>query len=113
FLNQHRKIIIESAAGMGKSTIVRQLALSAIRTSNFTPIVLEMFRLNDARLNLHDIIANKIGELGEEPKHHGIWEAVRRGNFVLFFDGYDEIAENRRHLVTQEIRSFVSKSSTE
>lgn len=109
FMRKHKRMIIRDTAGMGKTTLVKRLFLSAIDEVLAIPIIVELRRVKQGK-TLLDIVYDQIDSLAEEFDHELLLNLIQQGGFVFFFDGYDEVANEQKGTVTEEIKSLVSKA---
>ncbi len=103
-------IAIIGSAGSGKSTIVKYLFLDSVKRNFKIPIKVELRYLNDYKGSIADFIFDEIftfHKLGFSKEI--IDRLATSGNFIFFFDGYDEINSNKKEQVTNDIDQFVSK----
>lgn len=109
-LPEIRKIMITDTAGMGKSTLSKNLFLSIIDQNKAIPILIELRRLNKGK-KIIDEIVEQLGTLKGSVDKDFIFNIIDRGDFVFFFDGYDEIGPEDRPSVTTDMQSFISKAN--
>jgi len=109
FMRKHQRMIIRDTAGMGKTTLVKKLFLSAIDEVLVIPVIVELRRITK-ETSLLDIVYGQIDSLAEEFDHELLLKLIEQGGFVFFFDGYDEVANEQKGTVTEEIKSLVSKA---
>lgn len=109
FMRKHPRMIIRDTAGMGKTTLVKRLFLSAIDDVLAIPVIVELRRINQGT-TLLDIVYRQIDSLAEVFDHNLLLRLIQQGGFVFFFDGYDEVANEQKAKVTEEIKSLVSKA---
>ena len=103
--------IITGSAGSGKSMLMRHLILNAILSKEKIPVFIELRQLNQDDSSLREIIqkvlyANKF-RLDDE----FIEKALDSGHFVIFLDGLDEVALDKRRTLSREILSIAEKYS--
>lgn len=103
-------ITIIGTAGSGKSTLIKYLFVNAIKSNYKIPIKVELRYLNNYGGSLLSYIKDEI------IKFSGIAESDRiienlldSGDFVVFFDGYDEVASNKKEAITQNISQITRK----
>ncbi|WP_427873662.1 NACHT domain-containing protein [Flavobacterium sp. MMS24-S5] len=110
FLPQFRKVIIVDNGGMGKSTIMKWLFLNVIKYKKGIPIFIELRKLKNRKTIIEEIISelNPIDKVLEKDL---VTKLIAQGNFIFFFDGYDEISDIDREFVTTDLQNFISKSS--
>lgn len=109
FMRKHPKMIIRDTAGMGKTTLVKRLFLSVIDEVLAIPVIVELRRISKEN-TLLDIVQGQIDSLAEAFDRDLLLRLIQQGGFVFFFDGYDEVANEHKSMVTEEIKSLVSKA---
>ncbi|OIU71023.1 NACHT domain-containing protein [Rossellomorea aquimaris] len=109
FFSEYPKILINDKAGMGKSTLSQFLFLSAIEQRMEIPVFIELRGLKNGK-TLLDEIYNKFNYFGEEFKKEYLIDLIKKGDFIFFFDGFDEIANNELERVNKEIKDFIANS---
>lgn len=106
------KILIVDSAGMGKTTLLKYLFLCCIKEAAGIPIYIELRKLSKDKsivAFINEQLADLAG-LEESIKSQLVYELLDSGQFVLFFDGYDEIPEDQRAIVTAGLQSFIEKA---
>lgn len=110
FLPTFKKIIIVDNGGMGKSTIMKWLFLSVIKQRKGIPIFIELRKLVDGRTIIDEII-QELNPIDIQIEKDIVTKLIEQGNFIFFFDGYDEIIPKDRTFVTTDLQNFISKST--
>lgn len=109
-LDKYGRILITDTAGMGKSTLMKRMFLDVIDGQFGIPIFIELRRLNENNDILNEV-AIQLGGLNDG-FDKGILETLFvDGEFIFFFDGYDEISSSNKAFVTRNIQDFVAKAS--
>lgn len=108
-MKRHPKMMICDTAGMGKTTLMKRLFLSAIDDVLTIPIIVELRRIEKGS-TLLDIVYGQIDSLSEAFDHQLLLRLIQQGGFAFFFDGYDEVANEQKSTVTEDIKSLVSKA---
>lgn len=108
--NKYKKIVIEDTAGMGKSTLMRQMFISAIENNLGIPIFIELRNLSSDK-DIIEYIVDNLNKFGTENSKEFILEVINRGDFIFFLDGYDEIPFQQKQLVTKNLKQFVSNAN--
>lgn len=109
FLPKVKKTILIDTAGMGKSTILKFLYLSAIDNKSGIPVLVELRKLTKTT-KLIDIIYEELCELDKAFEKEVMFDLIKRGDFIFLFDGYDEITLSEREEVTSDLQDFISKA---
>ncbi|MGN8755025.1 NACHT domain-containing protein [Blautia sp. HCP3S3_C4] len=104
-----RKILILDTAGMGKSTLVKYLYLFCIENGLGTPIIIELRRLEMGQ-SVEEYITESIKLVEKGFSSGDIIELIKRGDFIFFLDGYDEISDEKKKVVTENLSKFVLAS---
>lgn len=110
FISSYQRILIVDTAGMGKSTISKKLFLSAIEENSGIPVFIELRRLNKNR-SLLDEIYQELKLVNENIDAEFVLDLIRRGDFIFFLDGYDEISSEDKKSVTEDVQRFVNNSA--
>ncbi|WP_456364879.1 NACHT domain-containing protein [Priestia aryabhattai] len=110
FATKYKKIVIEDTAGMGKSTLMKKLFISAIQKNVGIPIFIELRHLTEQN-DILDTILENINPLHGIHNKDFILEVIDRGDFIFLLDGYDEIPFQHKAQVTKHIKKFISKAS--
>ena len=110
-LDKYHRVLIRDTAGMGKSTLVKYMFLSAIDGQKNYPIPLyiELRRLNRNH-TLIDEVQNQLGAIDKEFDKRLLLEFFREGRFVFFLDGFDEILSIEKEIVTRDLHDFIFKA---
>ena len=108
-MKRHPKMIICDTAGMGKTTLVKRMFLSAIDDVLTIPVIVELRRIEKGN-TLLDIVYGQIDSLAEAFDHQLLLKLIQQGGFAFFFDGYDEVTNEQKSVVAEEIKSLVSKA---
>lgn len=109
FIPKFKKILITDTAGMGKSTVMKYLFLSCIQQNGGLPIFIDLRKLSREKTILNFIISelNAIDEYFDEDF---VRKLIRKGDFVFFLDGFDEIPFDGRESVIANLHDFIAKS---
>jgi len=103
-----RYLTIIGSAGSGKSTLVKYLFLKAIDEKFKIPIKIELRYLNNFDGDIFEYFENKI--LKNQPLNKGLTEKLlKKGKFIIFFDGFDELKSAIKPVVSKDLNEFVKK----
>lgn len=103
-------VTIIGTAGSGKSTLVKYLYVNAIKTKFKIPIKVELRYLNDYSQGLLSYIKDEVIKFSEIAESDSIIERMlNSGEFVFFFDGYDEVSSQKKETLTKDIYRITKK----
>lgn len=108
FIKKYKNILLVDEAGMGKSTIVKYLSIKTLLDGMIIPIIIELRNLEG--IEIIEYIKKQIEPLHYTIKASDLSLIIKQGNFLIFFDGYDEIEEKYKKSVTNKIKEFVNKT---
>lgn len=108
-IDKYGKILLVDSAGMGKSTIIKYLYLTTIRENRGIPVLIELRKL-EKNISIIEFILKEMNGLKEYFNSGNILSLIEGGNFIFFFDGYDEIAQESKKEVTNNLQSFISNN---
>jgi hypothetical protein len=102
------KVLLVDTAGMGKSTVSRYLFLKAIEDGCGIPVFIELRQLKTG-VSILDLIHADVSEIGELFDKDILLKLISKGDFIFFFDGFDEIPLKEREIATQYLQEFIAK----
>ena len=103
-------VTIIGTAGSRKSTLVKYLFVNAIKTKFKIPIKVELRYLNDYSGSLLSYIEEEIIKFTGIAESDKIIERMfLSGDFILFFDGYDEVSSQKKETLTKDICRITKK----
>ncbi|PXX35249.1 NACHT domain-containing protein [Undibacterium pigrum] len=109
-LQETKRILITDTAGMGKSTLMKYMLIHCIRSNFSVPIFVELRHLSRAR-TLKVLLEEELNGLDSDNDHKfeqdDLNSVLKKGQFVFFLDGYDEISFVDREEVTKSIKTFI------
>ena len=98
--------IIMGSAGCGKSMFVRHLLLDSLLSKTRVPIFVELRQFNMFDGDLFQLIIRSLTTHKFTIDAEYVRKAIEMGHFILFLDGYDEVAHERRQHVRNTIHEF-------
>jgi len=107
--NHSRCVALTDDAGMGKSTLAKFIVRSAINEGRSIPLLIELRRLRSGISILDSLCIELAG--GDSSSVAGV-ELTRlflSGNFVFVFDGYDELEDEIRGRIADEINELAAR----
>lgn len=107
FSEQYKKVVVVDTAGMGKSTLMKTMFISAIEQNKGIPVFIELRNLTKEK-DIIDVIVENISTLKETHSKDFLMEVINRGGFIFFLDGYDEIPFQYKQDVTRQLKRFIS-----
>lgn len=108
--SEPNKLLIIDTAGTGKSTLVKYLSILCVKNEWGIPFVIELRKM-EKNQSIENFMVKEIQLSNKNIKAVDIKDLIRRGDFIFFFDGYDEILEENKTYITKEIREFVTYAS--
>ncbi|MFP3667780.1 hypothetical protein SB717_21785 [Priestia sp. SIMBA_032] len=113
-LEYSKKITIFGTGGIGKSTLFKHLFLNTIRTTDLIPIFLELKYINDKNINdkeynLEDFIYESLVNLNFSLEKELFIKSLYSGNYIIFFDAFDELNSDKKSFVHKEIERITNK----
>lgn len=108
-LNEYPKLLITDTAGMGKSTMSRRMYLDVIYNNYGIPLFIELRRISEKHTIFQDIL-EQVSGLNKEFDFVLLKELLKKGGFIIFLDGYDEIPSKNKSFVTDNIQQLVDNA---
>lgn len=99
--------ILLGSGGTGKSIMMRHFFVSEIKQKDLIPLLLEL-RIYDGG-SLEDCLYDALSNLGFSLEKEYFQYALRTGAFLLLFDGYDEILDNKKIEFYHELEKFCDR----
>ncbi len=109
-LDPYKKILISDTAGMGKSTIMKWISLSIMENAMAIPILVELRNLREDN-SVIDEIFNQLNPIDKSLDRETILKFLEMGNFVILFDGFDEIQLKNQEIIIKDLRNFINKAT--
>ena len=83
--------------------------ISCIEQNIGIPILIELRRLSKTKTIVDEII-EQLNSIDENIDKQFILDLIKKGDFIFFFDGFDEISLSERSFVTIELQNFINKA---
>ncbi|NDO45842.1 NACHT domain-containing protein [Clostridium sp. MD294] len=106
---KHDKVLIVDNAGMGKSTIVKYFTMLNFQNIDRMPVVIELRNLKEVN-SIEEYIQKEMNSIHREFPLQFVKDLLNGGDFIICFDGFDEVAESERENVIKMIKNFVAKA---
>lgn len=110
FITKYKRVLLIDNAGMGKSTIIKYIYLSAINEEKGIPVLIELRKI-DKEVTIIDFIMKQINGIKENFSKDDILALIERGDFIFLLDGYDEIKDELKDKVVSSLQEFIHKAS--
>ncbi|WP_431297038.1 NACHT domain-containing protein [Rahnella sp. PAMC 25559] len=98
-INSFNHVLITDSAGMGKSTILKRIALFCIDNDKHIPIYIELRSIRNSSIS--NQIKNRLGLSSDFPD-----DTLKELPFIYLFDGIDEIPQNIKSETIQFLKEF-------
>ncbi len=108
-LSKATNVTLIGSAGCGKSMLVRHLLLDSLRTKTRVPIFIELRQFNAIAVDLPAMLRRSLMHNKFDLEEAYVERALEAGHFLLFLDGFDEIAPKLRDKVTTAIIDFAKQ----
>lgn len=109
FIPKYKNVLVSDSAGMGKSTLLKVLFLKCMEVNAGIPILIELRQLRPS-FTILDNIKSQLSTIDEAVDNDFILKLIQRGDFVFFFDGFDEIPSTHEEEVVKDINAFIDKA---
>ena len=104
-----RCIALTDDAGMGKSTLAKFIVRAAIKEDRAIPLLVELRRMRAGATILDSLCQELAGDSATSVAGLELCGLFANGNFVFVFDGYDELEDEVRSQITDEINFLAAK----
>lgn len=108
-IEKYRKIMIVDSAGMGKSTLAKYISVQAIIKDSYIPVVIELRKLSSEK-SIWKYMCELFDMLDQSIEYADIKNLIKKGGFLIVFDGYDEIPDDLRQDIINQITEFTIKA---
>lgn len=109
FIPAYNRVLLSDTAGMGKSTLLRKLFLSCLEQYKGIPIFVELRKLKREE-TIVEFVVDALNAINKEFDPELVMNLIADGNFVFFFDGYDEISRDDKKSVVRNLHNFIDKA---
>lgn len=103
-----RHIVIRGSVGQGKSIFLRYLTARELVKGNAIPLFVELRRIGRGR-SLRDHLLEELESLGLKMDSELLYFLCKQGKLVLFLDAFDEIEEQQRTGLVEEIEHLCKR----
>lgn len=109
-MGAYKDLLVVDTAGMGKSTLLKFIFLQTLARKETIPIFVELRKLSREKTIL-SFISEEL-RFGTDPVNQKLLEAtLSDGVFTFFLDGYDEIPDDEKSVVSEQIISLKSNAN--
>ena len=98
--------IITGLGGCGKTMLMRHFLVSSLRERAKIPVLVELRQLNNSDNSLQDTVLQTIEANGLDVDQKYMELAFEAGHFCLLLDGFDELLNQLREPLIQQIQRF-------
>ncbi|MGD1858014.1 MAG: NACHT domain-containing protein [Leptolyngbyaceae cyanobacterium] len=114
--NEYQYLSIIGAPGSGKTTLLRKIGLEALKCQDKSefqyvciPIWVDLKKFIEDTLDFKDYIVQELDAFDFPESLDIVEKGLKKGRFLLLFDGLDEVPSNSQAQVLDEIESFVAR----
>ena len=98
--------IVTGSGGCGKTMLMRHFLVSSIRERSKIPVLVELRQLNNSGKSLQDTVLQTLKTNGINVDQNYLELAFEDGHFCLLLDGFDELLNQLREPLIQQIQQF-------
>ena len=98
--------IVIGSGGCGKTMLMRHFLASSLREQAKIPVLVELRKLNNSDNSLQDTVLQTLEANGLDVDQKYIELAFKAGHFCLLLDGFDELLNQLRDPLIQQIQRF-------
>ena len=98
--------IVTGSGGCGKTMLMRHFLVSCIRERDKIPVIVELRQLNNSDNSLQDAVLQTLEANGLDVDPNYMELAFEAGHFCLLLDGFDELLNQLREPLIQQIQQF-------
>ena len=101
---------IIGSAGSGKSTLLKYIFISSVSQEYKIPIFIELRNLSNSDLSMIAYIYERVLASDTVSRtDKSLEKMLTKGQFLIIFDGHDEIKFEKNEIITNSINEFVAK----
>jgi hypothetical protein len=108
-MNYGKPLIVTGLAGSGKSTLLKFLFLETIKSKVKIPFFIELKNIKDSEKPFTDSILMTFNEMNLGLSLEDFLLLLEKGEYILFFDGLDEVSPSLFDYVEQGIINLKDK----
>ena len=101
----HGNLLLRGTVGQGKSILLRYLTIIEAVDGHRLPLFVELRRLQKEE-SLEEHLIAELETLGLACDHETLDWLIHSGLVMLFFDAFDEVGEERRRLLVNEVEKL-------
>ena len=115
--NDEQYLMVIGDPGVGKSTFLRKVGLEALKGKDGSfeyeciPVFLELKRFTEDQIDIEAWITNEFKVCGYPYPEQMTNDALKSGELLILFDGFDEVPKLNANNVFNKIRDFVDQYS--
>jgi predicted NACHT family NTPase len=107
--SKSNRLTVIGDAGSGKSTLVKHLFMQALKEKELIPILIELRYIETTEVSFLDYIKGVITSSEITINNRIVNRLLKKGKFVFFLDGFDEVSSANETLVISGIDEFTTK----
>lgn len=105
-LNINNFSVITGTGGAGKTILLKYLFLDSLKNKTHVPIFIELRDLNSNNYSLSELIKITTEDFGLDVNFKHFELCKKKGHFIIFLDGLDEISRPKKDEILKEINNL-------
>lgn len=112
-IEKNKRIIVTGSAGCGKSTFCKSIFIELIeKPIGVFPVFIELRHLNNITdKSLYGYILNEMISINPNFDKKQLDYALKLGKVLIILDGFDEVDNDHRHIIEQEILNLSNNNN--
>lgn len=112
-IEKNKRIVVSGSAGCGKSTFCKSIFIELIeKPLGIFPIFIELRHLNNIEdKSLYSYILKEMISVNPNFDKKQLEYALKLGKVLIILDGFDEVDNDHRHIIEQEILSLSNNNN--
>jgi hypothetical protein len=110
-IDVYKDVLIVDTAGMGKSTLLKFIFLRSLGFGRAIPIFIELRKISKEK-NLQNFMLEELKLVNDDGNKRLLEQCLHEGIFTFFLDGFDEIPDDDKKFVSEQILQLKEASNS-